>query len=54
VIFDEESITNGAMSGAANPVIDTNQHFEACVDKMLNPRLELLKRTDYKPASDDE
>ena len=49
MIFDEESITNGAMSGVANPYIDTNQHYEASVDKMLDPRLELLKGTDYKP-----
>ena len=40
VIFDEESITNGAMSGVANPYIDTNQYYEANVDKMLDPRLE--------------
>ena len=38
----------------ANPCIDTNQHYEASVDKMLDPRLELLKGTDDEPASDDE
>ena len=38
------------MSGVANPYIDPNQHYEASVDKML----ELLKGTDYEPASDDE
>ena len=54
VIFDEESITNGAMSGVANPYIDTNQYYEANVDKMLDPRLELLKGTDDEPDSDDE
>ena len=42
------------MSGLANPYIDTNQHYEASVDKMLDPRLELLKGTDYEPASADE
>jgi hypothetical protein len=42
------------MSGVANPYIDTNQYYEASVDKMLDPRLELLKGTDYEPASDDE
>ena len=54
VIFDEESITNGAMSGVADPYIDTNQYYEANVDKMLDPRLELLKGTDDEPDSDDE
>ena len=34
VIFDEESITNRAMSGVANPYIDTNQYYEANVNKM--------------------
>ena len=47
-ILDEKSITNGAMSGVANPYIDTNQHYEASVDKMLDPRLELLKGTNDK------
>ena len=42
------------MSGVANPYIDTNQHYEASVDKMLDPLLELLKGTDNEPASDDE
>ena len=42
------------MSGVANPYIDTNQHYEASVDKMLDPLFELLKGTDYEPASDDE
>jgi hypothetical protein len=37
VIFDEESIPNGAMSGVANPFIDPNQRYEASVDKMLDP-----------------
>ena len=37
VIFDGESIRNGAMSGVANPYIDTNHQYEACVDKMLDP-----------------
>jgi hypothetical protein len=54
VILDEKSITNRAMSGVANPFIDTNQYYEASVDKMLDPRLELLKGTDNEPASDDE
>jgi len=42
------------MSGVANPYIDTNQYYEASVDKMLDPLLELLKGTDNEPASDDE
>jgi hypothetical protein len=54
VIFDEKSITNGEMSGVANPFINTNQHYEASVDKMLDPRLELLKKTDDEPDSDDD
>ena len=49
VIFDEESITNGAMSGVANPYIVTNQYYEASVDKMLDLRLKLLKGTDDEP-----
>ena len=40
--------------GVANPYIDTNQYYEANVDKMLDPRLELLKGTDDEPDSDDE
>ena len=42
------------MPGVANPYIDTNQHYEASVVKMLDPRLELLKGTDYESASNDE
>ena len=42
------------MSGVANPYIDSNQHYEASVDKMLDSLLELLKGTDDKLASDDE
>ena len=38
----------------ANPYIDTNQYYEENVDKMLDPRLELLKGTDDEPDSDDE
>jgi hypothetical protein len=54
VILDEQSITNGAMPSVANPFIDTNQLYEASVDNTLDSRLELLKGTDYEPASDDE
>jgi hypothetical protein len=54
VILDENSITNGSMSDVANPFIETNQYYEASVDKMLDPWLELLIETDYEPASDDE
>jgi Integrase core domain len=54
VIFDEEYITNGAMSGVANPFIKPNQQYKDSVDTMLNPRLELLKETDDEPDSDDE
>ena len=54
VIFYEESITNGEMSGGAHPFIDPYQLCEASVDKMLDPRLELLKGTDDEPGTDDE
>ena len=42
------------MSGGALPFIDPNQRYEASVDKMLDPRLELLKGTDDEPGTDDE
>ena len=42
------------MYGVANPYIITNQYYEASVDKMLDPRLKLLKGTDDEPDSDDE
>ena len=42
------------MSGGAHPFIDPNQRYEASVDKMLDPRLELLKGTDDEPGTDDE
>ena len=54
VIFYEESITNGAMSGGAHPFIDPYQVCKASVDKFLDPRLELLEGTDDKPRTDDE
>ena len=42
------------MSGGAHPFIDPNQRYEASVDKMLDPRLELLEGTDDEPGTDDE
>ena len=39
---------------APPPFIDPNQRYEASVDKMLDPRLELLKGTDDEPGTDDE
>ena len=54
VIFYEESITNGAMSGGAHPFIDPYQLCKASVDKFLDPRLELLEGTDDEPRTDDE
>ena len=38
----------------ANPFIDTNKMYEASVDKILDPRLELLKGTDDESGTDDE
>jgi hypothetical protein len=35
-------------------VVNTNQQYDASVDKMLDPRLELLTETDDEPGSDDE
>ena len=52
VIFYEESITNGAMSGGAHPFIDPYQLCKASVDKFLDPRLELLEGTDDEETSD--
>ena len=54
VIFYEESITNRAMSDGAHPFIDPYQLCEASVDKMLDPRLKLLKGTDDANNSNDE
>ena len=54
VIFYEESITNGAMSGGAHPFIDPYQVCKASVDKFLDPWLELLEGTDDEPRTDDE
>ena len=42
------------MSGGAHPFIDPYQLCEASVDKLLDPRLELLEGTDDEPRTDDE
>ena len=42
------------MSGGAHPFIDPYQLCEASVDKMLDPRRELLKGTDDEPGTDVE
>jgi len=54
VVFDEEAITNGAMSGVANPYIVNNERYEEHVDRMLDPRIELLNGADDDSDSDDD
>jgi hypothetical protein len=54
VVFDEEAITNGAMSGVANPYVVNNEGYEEHVDRMLDPRIELLNGADDDSDSDDD
>ena len=54
VVFDEETITNGAISGVANPFMVNSTDYNHNVDKMIDPRLELLTGDDDELDSDDD
>jgi len=54
VVFDEETITNGAMSGVTNPYVVNNKEYEEHVVRMLDLRIELLNRADDDSDSDDD
>ena len=54
VIFDEQSIVHGAISGIANPFVSNEPEYVGAIDRLVDPRLQILAGGDDESESEDD
>ena len=54
VIFDEQSIVHGAISGIANPFISNEPEYIGAINRLVDPRLQILAGGDDESESEDD